>query len=222
MTVHPLVKALLSRPERLAEQAGACVALVSAEAAEAVQHVRRRAVLGAASVACAIVGVLLGGISLLALAVVPVSAMPAPWALGVVPGVPLLGALLLGIGARRSPGVPWSDRLGALGERLRGQWASAPEAGETPGPDSPWVQRHPQAALLLAVGAGAALAAARPWRWPAVRRYARALPRLLARWTGEMLVQAPLQTWLAGLILSGVQQAARPAPARPKEETRVH
>ena len=115
MRVHPLFKALLSRPELLAEHAGAYAELASVEVAEAAQRARQRAVLAAAALGCAVAGSLLGGIALLALAVVPVSAMPAPWALAVVPGVPLLAAAAL-----------WSAQSRHAGQqafaRLREQW----------------------------------------------------------------------------------------------------
>lgn len=111
MRVHPLFKTLLSRPELLAEHAGAYAELASVEVAQAARRARQRAVLAAAALGCAAAGSLLGGVALLALAVVPVSTMPAPWALAVVPGVPLLTAAALWFAQSRQAGQPSFARL---------------------------------------------------------------------------------------------------------------
>lgn len=92
MMLHPLFKTLVTKPELLAEHAGAYLELASAEAGEAVSSLRLRALLMAAAVACAAVGVMLGGTAILLLAVVPLDQMPAPWALAAAPAVPLAAA----------------------------------------------------------------------------------------------------------------------------------
>ncbi len=93
MILHPLFRTLATRPELLAEHAGAYLELASAEASAAAVRLRVRAVLTVAAVACAALGVGLGGTALLLLAVVPTTQMPAPWALALAPAVPLLAAL---------------------------------------------------------------------------------------------------------------------------------
>ncbi len=93
MILHPLFRTLATRPELLAEHAGAYLELASAEAAEAATRLRVRAVLTVAAAGCAALGIGLAGVALLLLAVVPTAQMPAPWALAAVPAVPLLAAL---------------------------------------------------------------------------------------------------------------------------------
>jgi hypothetical protein len=73
---------------------------------------------------------------------------------------------------------------------------------------SPWVRRHPVAALSLAVGAGAAVAAAKPWRWPLVAEQWRPLPRRVGRWALALLAQVPLHTLVAGLAASVASASA--------------
>lgn len=115
MALHPLVRTLLARPDLLAEHAGAYAELASAEAGDAMRSARTRAMLSAAALACASGAALLTGMSLLALAVVPLSGMPAPWALAVVPGVPWLAAAALWTAQRQCAEAPWF-------EALRAQW----------------------------------------------------------------------------------------------------
>jgi uncharacterized membrane protein YqjE len=93
MWLHPVFRTLASRPELLTEHAGAYVDLAAAEVDVAARQVRTRAALMAASLACAALGVGLAGTALLLLAVTPLQAMPAPWALAAAPAVPLGAAL---------------------------------------------------------------------------------------------------------------------------------
>lgn len=67
----------------------------------------------------------------------------------------------------------------------------------------PLVRRHPVASVALAAGVGAAVAAARPWRWPLVARQMRVLPLLGRRWAFRLLREVPVQQLLAGLALVG-------------------
>lgn len=92
MTIHPLFKTLATRPELLAEHAGAYLQLASAEAVQAGSLLRTRLVLLASALICAGLGVMLAGVALLLLAVVPLDQMPAPWALALAPAVPLAAA----------------------------------------------------------------------------------------------------------------------------------
>lgn len=93
MFLHPVFRTLVSQPELLAEHAGAYVELASAEVGLASQQVRVRAAMAVAALACGALGASLGGTALLLLAVVPLSEMPAPWALALAPAVPLAAAV---------------------------------------------------------------------------------------------------------------------------------
>ena len=101
MILHPLFKTLATRPELLAEHAGAYLQLASAEAAEVALRLRLRCLLAAAALACAALALVLGGMALLLLAVLPLDQMPAPWALAAAPAVPLFGAAGLWTAQRR-------------------------------------------------------------------------------------------------------------------------
>lgn len=101
MILHPAFRTLISQPGLLVEHVGAYGQLALAEASEAAQGLRRKAVYTAAAAACTALACTLGGTALLLLAVVPVSEMPAPWALLAAPGVPLLGALALWVAQSR-------------------------------------------------------------------------------------------------------------------------
>jgi hypothetical protein len=90
--IHPIIKLIATRPDLLAEHAAGYGALVAAQAEEAVQQWRRNAILVAVGAVCGIAGVGLAGVALLIAAAIPVAEMPAPWALWVVPLVPLAGA----------------------------------------------------------------------------------------------------------------------------------
>ncbi|MCA0240482.1 MAG: hypothetical protein LCI02_06435 [Proteobacteria bacterium] len=101
MFLHPLFKTLVTRPELLAEHAGAYLELASAEAAEAALRLRLRCMLAGAALLCAALALVLGGMALLLLAVLPLDQMPAPWALAAAPAVPLVGAIALWLAQRR-------------------------------------------------------------------------------------------------------------------------
>jgi hypothetical protein len=112
--MHPAFKTLVSQPELLAEHAGAYAQLAAAEVGDVAARLRIKAALGAAAAACGALGLSLAGTALLLLAVVPLSDMPAPWALALAPGVPLFGAA----------GLWWAQRRRVLDlgmATLRGQ-----------------------------------------------------------------------------------------------------
>lgn len=93
MQLHPVFRTLISQPEMLAEHAGAYAELASAEVALAAHQAKARAAMAVAALACGALGVSLAGTAVLLLAVMPLASMPAPWALALVPAVPLLAAL---------------------------------------------------------------------------------------------------------------------------------
>lgn len=93
--IHPAFIALARQPGLVIDHADAYLDLASAELDEWSGQWKRRAGLGVTAAVLAGIGLLLGGVALLALAVVPVSDMPLPWLLLVVPLVPLLAAAAL-------------------------------------------------------------------------------------------------------------------------------
>jgi len=66
---------------------------------------------------------------------------------------------------------------------------------------TPLLRRHPRTAMFVALGAGLALVAARPWRWPMVAAQMRPLPSRLGHWLFSQLTQAPGQAVLSALLL---------------------
>lgn len=98
----------------------------------------------------------------------------------------------------------------ALSDRL------GPSRPQDAAPGSAWIAGHPRLALVIAASAGAAFVTTRPWRSAFVRRLARNLPREFARWAGPLLLQAPLQSWLADRLHAGLREVAQ------KGETHVH
>lgn len=100
---HPLIKMLASKPELLAEHVGAYAELAAAEASQAVDQMRNKALVAAAAGVLALTGLLLTGVALLLYGALPMDAMPAPWLLAVVPAVPLAAALGCGLWLRSRP-----------------------------------------------------------------------------------------------------------------------
>jgi len=92
-------------------------------------------------------------------------------------------------------------------------------ARESQGLLLPAVQRHPVASVLVAAASGAALVASQPWRWHALRRELRPLPRRAGQWLIGQLGSAPVQAmvgaWLAMTLAGPAAAAARPAATRP-------
>ncbi len=114
---HPLIRLLASKPHLLAHHAGTYINLASLQAAEAAAALRQRAVMAVAAAVLLVLGLVLGGVALLLLAVLPLHSMPAPWALAAAPAAPLFGALLAWLQMRRRP-WSWSSDL------LRAQFAA--------------------------------------------------------------------------------------------------
>ena len=105
---HPLIRLLASKPHLLAQHLGGYADLAAAQAAEAAQALQRRLMIGAALAAFMLVGVVMAGMAVLLIAVVPLSAMPAPWLLLAAPALPLLAAAVLGWKLRSHP-WKWSS-----------------------------------------------------------------------------------------------------------------
>lgn len=113
--IHPLFRTLASSPELLAEHAGAYAELAGAEAAELAGRLRQRVWLGGAAALLAALAVGFGGVALLLVAAVPLSQMPHPALLWLVPAVPALAAAGCVAALRRVKAVP-------AFETLRRQW----------------------------------------------------------------------------------------------------
>jgi hypothetical protein len=75
---------------------------------------------------------------------------------------------------------------------------------------SPWVKRNPVTAVALGACAGAALAAARPWRWQAVSSQRRLMSRSVGRWAVSQLTQAPVQMALAAAVAAWLEKRHPP------------
>lgn len=103
---HPLIKMLVSRPEMLAEHVGAYAELAAAEASQAVDQARNKVIVGAAAGVLALVGLVLAGVAALLCAALPLTAMPAPWLLVVVPALPLATAIVAALWLRSRPARP--------------------------------------------------------------------------------------------------------------------
>ena len=84
---------------------------------------------------------------------------------------------------------------------------------------TPLIRRHPVWAVALGVGVGAALVAARPWRWQAVNRHVRPLGQHLVGWALRQLSQVPVQMALAALLAQFVGQRARDGAAAAEPPT---
>ncbi|MCA0239321.1 MAG: hypothetical protein LCI02_00560 [Proteobacteria bacterium] len=86
---------------------------------------------------------------------------------------------------------------------------------------TPVVRRHPFASVALVAAAAAAVAVAKPWRWPLVAQQLRPLPGRAGRWLLRQLSRAPLQSLIIGAVLasgSGAAAASSPAPP-PRPDT---
>ncbi len=73
---------------------------------------------------------------------------------------------------------------------------------------APWVRRHPVQAIALGVLAGAALAAARPWRWRIVSQRSRLVASSVVRWGVHQLMQAPVKLAIAAAVASWLGKGA--------------
>ena len=118
--MHPLLHLIATKPHLLGEHAQAYAELVAKEASTASSAWKRKAALGAGALCCVGVAAVLAGVSVLLWAVVPAAQMHAPWALWVVPAVPVLlaGACVL---ASRSDGN--GSSFSALREQMKADMA---------------------------------------------------------------------------------------------------
>ncbi len=120
-------------------------------------------------------------------------------------------------------GTPWGavaePLVGAVHDTFSGWWTRQPwrqsalQARDTLSAElSPWVRRHPIAAIAVAAIAGGAVAASGVWRWRTVRRSAMHLAAQLRRSVAGQLGNPAVQSVLLGAVLSYL--AARKQPPR--------
>ncbi|ABD69603.1 hypothetical protein Rfer_1877 [Rhodoferax ferrireducens T118] len=87
--IHPLFFLIATRPQLLADHAEAYAELLATELGQVSAAWRRRALLYAVALACLAAAAVLAGVALMIWAVIPVATMQAPWALVVVPLLPM-------------------------------------------------------------------------------------------------------------------------------------
>lgn len=104
--IHPAFIALARQPGLVLAHVDAYADLAAAELDEWSTRWKRRARLKLAAAVFAGLAIALAGAAALLLAAVPVSAMPMPWLLAVVPAVPLLTAAALAWRAQALPDAP--------------------------------------------------------------------------------------------------------------------
>lgn len=103
---HPLLTLLLTQPHLLGHHAEAYGELLGAELATASSELKQQTLLSAAAICGWVVSAVLTGVSLMLLAVIPQSTMPAPWALIAVPLLPVVVALWYQIRLKRTRRTP--------------------------------------------------------------------------------------------------------------------
>jgi hypothetical protein len=91
--IHPLFRLLVSEPQMLADHVEAYSELVAEEVGAVTTQWKRRAVLHAASLGCMVIAVMLIGMGLMLWAAVPIEGMNHPWALVIIPAVPLIAGI---------------------------------------------------------------------------------------------------------------------------------
>lgn len=107
--IHPLFRLVASEPQMVADHLGGYAELLGDELREFGSGWTRRLLLQFAAVGLAAAAVLLGGVALMLWASTPPTALHAPWALVVVPLVPLAAAALCWWGARdAAPGTDFA------------------------------------------------------------------------------------------------------------------
>lgn len=124
---HPLFTLLVTQPHLLGNHADAYTELLSAEFASALEDLKKQAKLSAGVLFGWVVSAVLAGVSLLLLAVIPQAHMPAPWALIVIPLLPVAAALWYQSSLKRNPSDP---AFGKIRQQLQADLALLREAAE--------------------------------------------------------------------------------------------
>ncbi len=100
-----LIHLLTAETGLVAEHAAAYAELAAVESAQAATAFRRRVLLQAVSLLLFMLALACGLMALLLLAVIPLTAMPAPWALIVVPLLPCVAAVCVRLGLQRQRAI---------------------------------------------------------------------------------------------------------------------
>ena len=90
--IHPLFVRLVKQPGLFAEHAGAYAELAAAEALQLSARWKRQLLLSVAGVFFGLMGLGLAAVAAMLAAALPLDTMPAPWALWLVPALPLAAA----------------------------------------------------------------------------------------------------------------------------------
>ena len=101
--IHPLFRLLVSEPQMLADHVEAYSELVSEEMGAVAAQWKRRAILHGVSLACAGLAVMLIGMGLMLWAAVPIENMNSPWALVIIPAIPVIMAAWAHFAAKAPP-----------------------------------------------------------------------------------------------------------------------
>jgi cytochrome bd-type quinol oxidase subunit 2 len=101
--IHPLLRLAATEPHLLGDHVEAYAALVGEEVHKASTSWAMRIGLYAGALLLALLGLILVGVALLLCASLPSSDYPAPWAMVIVPLVPLAGACACYMVARSKP-----------------------------------------------------------------------------------------------------------------------
>ena len=109
--MHPLFALLATQPQLLVEHALAYSALINQELGVTYAVWRHQTLLRAAALSCTVVAWVLGGVALMLWAATPVALIHAPWALFVMPLLPLAVAAVCLWQARRSGAGNTFNRL---------------------------------------------------------------------------------------------------------------
>lgn len=94
--IHPLFTRLVTQPGLFAEHAGAYAELAAAEALLLSARWKRKLLLSVAAGLFAVMGLGLAAVAAMLAASLPLETMPAPWALWLVPALPLAAAASCG------------------------------------------------------------------------------------------------------------------------------
>lgn len=127
MTIHPLLRIVLTRPELLADHAAAYGALIENEAGKVAGSWAAKIALYAGAAIMALFAVLFTGIALMLRGTVPSETYPAGWALWAVPLACLLLAVGLGLMAKSKP---IEQALAVVKAQLHSDLALLQEASE--------------------------------------------------------------------------------------------
>lgn len=102
MLIHPLLRLAIKEPHLLAAHLSAYVALAGEELSKTSSSLALRIGLYAGAAVMAVIGLILVGMDLLLIAATPSDGWT-PWALIVVPSVPLVAAVIMVLVARAKP-----------------------------------------------------------------------------------------------------------------------